>query len=311
MAAISASMVKDLRDKTGAGMMDCKAALKETDGDVEAAVDWLRKKGLSKAAKKSGRAAAEGLVAYAVEGSVGSIVEVNAETDFVGRNETFQKMVRTIADLAVEKQADTETLKSATFPGTDKTVDEHVTEMVGSIGENMQDRRAKTLKVDSGVVAPYVHAPVADRAGKIGVLVALESTGDASVLEDLGKQVARHVAAANPQSLNVDGLDPALVEREKSVLADQARASGKPEQIIDKMVEGRLRKFYEESVLEEQVFMGGENPDGLSVKKLLAQAKDKAGAEVKLVDYVRFELGEGVEKADDDFAAEVASLSKG
>ena len=311
MAAISASMVKDLREKTGAGMMDCKAALKETDGDVEGAVDWLRKKGLSKAAKKAGRAAADGLVAFATDGAKGSLVEVNAETDFVARNETFQRMVRTIADLAVQEEADTDALKAATFPGADKTVDEYVTEMVGSIGENMQLRRARTLKVSDGVVAPYVHAPVTDRAGKIGVLVALESTGDKAVLEDLGKQVARHVAAANPQSLNVEGLDPASVERERSVLADQARASGKPEQIIDKMVEGRMRKFYEESVLEEQVFMGGENPDGLSVKKLLSQAKDRAGAEVKLADYVRYELGEGVEKQDDDFAAEVASLSKG
>ena len=311
MAAISASMVKDLRDKTGAGMMDCKAALKETDGDVEAAVDWLRKKGLSKAAKKSGRTASEGLVAYAASGTKGSLVEVNSETDFVARNETFQKMVRQIADLAVEKEADTDSLKAAEFPGAGKTVEEHVQEMVGSIGENMTLRRAATLKVTDGVVAPYVHAPIADRAGKIGVLVALESTGEKAKLEELGKQVARHVAAANPQSLDVGGLDPAAVEREKSVLADQARASGKPENIIDKMVEGRLRKFYEESVLEEQVFMGGENPDGLSVKKLLANAKGEVGAEVKLAGYLRYELGEGIEKADDDFAAEVASLSKG
>jgi elongation factor Ts len=311
MAAITASMVKDLREKTGAGMMDAKKALVETDGDAEAAVDWLRTKGLAKAAKKAGRTAADGLVAFATEGTKGSLVEVNAETDFVARNETFQKMVRAVADLAVETEADTESLKAATFPGTSKTVEAHITEMVGQIGENMALRRAATIRVGQGVVAPYVHTPVADRAGKIGVLVALESTGDQEALQALGRKVALHVAAARPQSLDIDGLDPALIEREKSVLADQARASGKPEQIIDKMVEGRMRKFYEESVLLEQVFMGGENPDGLSVRKMVEQAKGEVGAEVKLTAFLRFELGEGIEKQDDDFAAEVASLSKG
>ncbi|WP_031553328.1 translation elongation factor Ts [Parvularcula oceani] len=308
MAAITASMVKDLREKTGAGMMDCKAALKETDGDVEAAVDWLRKKGLSKAAKKAGRTAADGLVAYAVDGTKGSLVEVNAETDFVARNETFQNMVRTVADLAVEKEADTASLKAAQYPGKDRTVEEQITEMVGSIGENMSLRRADTISVSKGAVVPYLHTQITDRAGKIGVLVALESEGSDEALQALGKQIAMHVAAARPQALNIDGLDPAAVEREKSVLAEQARASGKPENIIDKMVEGRLRKFYEESVLLEQVFViDGET----KIKDVVANAKGDAGAEVKLTGFLRFELGEGIEKQEDDFAAEVASLSKG
>ncbi|MBB4658659.1 translation elongation factor Ts [Parvularcula dongshanensis] len=302
MAAITASMVKDLREKTGAGMMDCKAALKETDGDVEAAVDWLRKKGLAKAAKKAGRTAADGLVAYAIRENKGALVEVNAETDFVARNETFQKMVREIADLAADKAGDTESLKAATYPGTDKTVDEHVAQMVGSIGENMAVRRAATLEVGQGAVVPYVHTPIADRAGKIGVLVALEGTGDAEELQSVGKQIAMHVAAARPQALNIESLDPALVEREKTVLADQARASGKPEQIIEKMVEGRLRKFYEESVLLEQIFV-------IDGETKVADVAGKIGA--KLTGYLRFELGEGIEKEADDFAAEVASLSKG
>ena len=307
MAAITASMVKDLREKTGAGMMDAKKALVENDGDAEAAVDWLRKKGLAKAAKKAGRTAADGLVAYAVDGTKGALVEVNAETDFVARNETFQTMVREVADLAVKEGADTDALKAASYPGTDKTVDEHIAEMVGQIGENMSLRRAQTLDVSKGVVAPYVHTPVADRAGKIGVLVALEGEGDEAKLAEVGRKIALHVAAARPQALNVADLDQDTVEREKSVLADQARASGKPDNIIDKMVEGRMRKFYEESVLNEQVFMGGENPDGLSVSKMLKQ--EAPGATLK--GYVRFELGEGIEKEEDDFAAEVASLSKG
>lgn len=308
MAAITAQLVKDLRDKTGAGMMDCKAALKETDGDTEAAVDWLRKKGLSKAAKKAGRTAADGLVAFAIDGTKGAVVEVNSETDFVARNETFQAMVRDVADTALSVDGAFEALKTAGFPATDKTVEGQIAEMVGQIGENMSLRRSEGLSVSEGAVVPYVHTPIADRAGKIVVLVALKSAGDVEKLQGLGKQIAMHVAAARPLALNVTDLDPVVVEREKTVLADQARASGKPENIIEKMVEGRMQKFYEESVLLEQVFvMDGEN----RVKTVLENAKADVGADVTLESFVRFELGEGIEKEEDDFAAEVASLSKG
>jgi elongation factor Ts len=308
MAAITAQMVKDLRDKTGAGMMDSKKALQETDGDIEAAVDWLRKKGLAKAAKKASRTAADGLVAYAVEGNRGAVVEVNAETDFVARNEKFQTMVRNVAQTALSVDGDLEKLKSANYPGSDKTVDEYITEMVGQIGENMTLRRAEGLSVSEGVVVPYVHTQIADQAGKIVVLVALKSSGNADALQGVGKQIAMHVAAARPLALDTTDLDPAVAEREKSVLADQARASGKPENIIEKMVEGRMQKFYEESVLKEQIFViDGET----RIKDVVANAKSEAGAEVTLDGFIRLELGEGVEKEEEDFAAEVASLSKG
>jgi len=306
MAAITAAMVKDLRDKTGAGMMDCKAALKETDGDVEAAVDWLRKKGLSKAAKKAGRAAADGLVAAAVDGTTGILVEVNAETDFVARNETFQKMVANIAQVALTTDGTTEAVKSAKYPGSDKTVEEYVTEMVGQIGENMALRRAVMLSVEDGAVVPYIHTVVTEGAGKIGVIVALKSTGDKDVLANVGKQIAMHVAAARPLALKVEELDASVVQREKDVLSDQARASGKPEQIIEKMVEGRMRKFYEESVLLEQISMiDGET----RIADVVANAAKDAGAPVELTGFARLELGEGVEKEEADFAAEVASMS--
>ncbi|NHK27716.1 elongation factor Ts [Parvularcula flava] len=306
MAAITAAMVKDLRDKTGAGMMDCKAALKETDGDVEAAVDWLRKKGLSKAAKKAGRAAADGLVAAAVDGTTGILVEVNAETDFVARNETFQKMVANIAQVALTTDGTTEAVKAAKYPGSDKTVEEFVTEMVGQIGENMALRRAVMLSVEDGAVVPYIHTVVTENAGKIGVIVALKSTGDKEVLANVGKQIAMHVAAARPLALKVEELDADVVKREKDVLSDQARASGKPEQIIEKMVEGRMRKFYEESVLLEQISMiDGET----RIADVVANAAKDAGAPIELTGFARLELGEGVEKEEADFAAEVASMS--
>lgn len=306
MAAISAKMVKDLRDKTGAGMMDCKAALSETDGDIEAAIDWLRKKGLSKAAKKAGRTAADGLVAVAIDGTKGVVVEVNAETDFVARNETFQSMVAKIAETALNLDGDTDKLKAATFPGTDKTIEEHVAEMVGQIGENMSLRRAAGVSVPHGVVVSYIHGAATPNSGKIGVLVALESEGNGDALEAVGKHVAMHVAAARPQSLTIEALDPALVEREKNVLSEQAKASGKPENIIGKMVEGRIRKFYEESVLLEQVSMiDGET----KIAQVVENAAKEAGAPVRLADFVMFELGEGIEVEEDDFAAEVASLS--
>ena len=301
MAGITAAMVKELREITGAGMMDCKAALKENDGDMQASVDWLRKKGLAKAAKKAGRTAAEGLVAIAVEddarGATGVLVEVNSETDFVARNEIFQKMVADIAQTAVCVGGHLDKLRGETFPGAGKSVDEHVAEMVGQIGENMSLRRAAGITVEEGVVASYVHGQVTEGAGKIGVIVGLKSSGDKAALKAVGKQVAMHVAAARPLAARVEDLDPEIVGREKAVLADQARASGKPEEIIEKMVEGRLRKFYEESVLLEQVFViDGETKVG----KVIENAAKDAGAPVELVGFARLQLGDGVEKKDDE-----------
>ena len=301
MSGITAANVKKLREMTGAGMMDCKSALQETNGDMDAAVDWLRKKGLSKAAKKAGRTASEGLVAIAVEpnasGAAGVVVEVNSETDFVARNELFQKMVRDIANTAIGVNGDLEKLRAETFPGAGKSVDEHIAEMVGQIGENMSLRRAEGISVDEGVVVSYVHGTVTDGAGKIGVIVGLKSSGDKDKLEALGKQIAMHVAAARPLAAKVEDLDQDVVSREKEVLADQARASGKPENIIEKMVEGRLRKFYEESVLLEQIFViDGETP----IRKVIENAAKDVGAPVELVGFARLELGDGVEKSDDE-----------
>lgn len=301
MAAISAAMVKDLRDQTGAGMMDCKAALNETDGNIQEAVDWLRKKGLSKAAKKAGRTASEGLVQNAVtpngNGMTGVLVELNSETDFVARNEIFQTMVSDIAQTALTVGGDLDKLKASPYKGSEKSVDEHISEMVGQIGENMSLRRSAGLSVDEGCVAAYVHGQVTEGAGKIGVLVGLKSSGDKAQLEALGKHIAMHVAASRPLAARVEDLDPEVVEREKAVLADQARASGKPEEIIGKMVEGRLRKFYEESVLLEQIFViDGENKVGKVVENLAKSL----GTPVELVGFERLELGEGVEKSDDE-----------
>lgn len=301
MAQITAGMVKELRDKTGAGMMDCKSALNETDGDMEQAVDWLRKKGLSKAAKKAGRTAAQGLVAASTEtdgaGAIGVLVEVNSETDFVARNEIFQKMVGDIGATAIAVNGDLGALQTAKYPGTDKSVDEHIAEMVGQIGENMALRRAEGVSVDEGVVASYIHGMVTDGAGKIGVIVGLKSSGDKTKLAALGKQIAMHVAAARPLSGRVEDLDPVVVEREKTILADQARSSGKPENIIEKMVEGRLRKFYEESVLLEQVFViDGETKVG----KVIENAAKDVGAPIEFAGFARLELGEGVEASEDD-----------
>ena len=303
MAEITASLVKDLREKTGAGMMDCKKALTETAGDLEAAVDWLRKKGLAAAAKKAGRVAAEGLVGVAGAGPKGAMVEVNAETDFVARNESFQDFVRKVTDIAVTAGGDIEKMKAAPFPG-GGTVAEKLTSLVATIGENMTLRRAIGLSVGSGVVATYVHNAAAPGLGKIGVLVALESTGPADKVAALGKQIAMHIAAANPMSLSVADLDKAAVERERSVLAEQAKASGKPENVIAKMVEGRLRKFYEDVVLLEQVFV----VDGETrVSKVLENAAKDVGAPVKVTAFRRYALGEGIERKEADFAAEVAA----
>ncbi len=304
MAEVSAALVKELREKTGAGMMDCKKALGETQGDLEGAIDWLRKKGLSQAAKKAGRVAAEGLIGAHAAGPRGALVEVNAETDFVARNEQFQDFVRKVATLAVEKGADIATLPQQTYPGESKPVAEKLTQLIATIGENMTLRRSAGLSVKNGIVATYVHNQTAPGLGKIGVLVALESTGDAGQLMTLGKQLAMHVAAANPQALAIADVDSRDLERERSVLADQARASGKPEEIIAKMVEGRIRKYYEEVVLLEQLYVVDNES---RVKAVIEAAAKSVGAPVKLAGFVRMALGEGVEREQKDFAAEVAA----
>lgn len=307
MAEITASMVKDLREKTGAGMMDAKKALTEVGGDMEAAVDWLRKKGLATAAKKSGRTAAEGLVAVAIQGQKAAVLEVNAETDFVARNDQFQSFVTKAAELALEAKSDIAALAGTAFEA-GKNVQEKLTSLIATIGENMSLRRTQTLEVKDGVVVGYVHNAINPGLGKIGVLVALESTGDKAKLEALGKQIAMHVAAASPQFLSSADVTPEAIEREKNVLRDQAKASGKPADIIEKMLEGRMRKFYEEICLMDQVFvMDGET----KISKVLENAAKDAGAPVKLAGYVRFQLGEGIEKAETDFAAEVASVVNG
>jgi elongation factor Ts len=303
MAEITAALVKELREKSGAGMMDCKKALSEVAGDLEAAIDWLRKKGLAAAAKKAGRVAAEGLVGVAAEGPKGALVEVNSETDFVARNESFQSFVTAVSKLALTT-SDVEALKNAKMPDGGQTVSEKLTQLVATIGENMSLRRTAMLSVPHGVVASYVHNAAAPGVGKIGVLVALESTGDTAKLAALGKQIAMHVAAANPQALTTDAVSAADLDRERSVLAEQARASGKPEEIIAKMVEGRLRKYYEDVVLLEQLYV----IDGESrVKQVVEKAAKEIGAPVKLTGFVRMALGEGIEKEQTDFAAEVAA----
>ena len=308
MSQISASMVKDLREQTGAGMMDCKKALAETAGDMEAAVDWLRTKGLAAAAKKAGRVASDGLVAVVTDGTKGAAVEINAETDFVARNETFQGFVSEVAKIALANDGDAAKTLAAAYPETGRTVEEQLTHNIATIGENMSFRRSVALSVADGVVAGYVHSATAPGLGKIGVLVALESTGDKAKLEALGKQIAMHVAAARPEALTVDDVDASNLERERVVLIEQARESGKPDNIIEKMVEGRIRKYYEEVVLLEQVYVvDGEN----KVKKVVENAAADVGAPVSLTGFVRFELGEGIEKKEEDFAAEVAAAMKG
>jgi elongation factor Ts len=303
---ISASMVKDLREKTGAGMMDCKAALAETGGDMEAAVDWLRTKGLAKAAKKAGRVAAEGLIGIAAAGNRAVMVEVNSETDFVARNADFQKLVTGVAQAALSTDGTLEAVGAAKMPGTDLSVDAAVKAAVATIGENMTLRRTALLSVGSGTVATYVHNAVAPGLGKIGVLVGLESTGDTAKLNALGRQVAMHVAAANPLALKADDLDPAVVARERAIFAEQARASGKPENVIEKMIEGRIRKFYEEVVLLSQAFVV--DPEK-TVEKALKAAETDVGGPITATAFVVFRLGEGVEKETTDFAAEVAAAA--
>ena len=307
MAEINAALVKELREKTGAGMMDCKRALGEAAGDLEQAVDWLRKKGLSAAAKKAGRVAAEGLVGAVADGRAGALVEVNSETDFVARNESFQGFVKAVTALVLAKGDDIEALKAAPFPGTGRTVAEELTHLIATIGENMALRRAKRIAVATGVVVPYVHSPLAPGIGKIGALVGLESSADAGTLQSLGRQLAMHVAAANPSYLDTASVDRATLDREREILRERARQAGKPDAIIDKIVEGQLRKFYEESVLLEQIYV----VDGESrVGKAVEAAAKEAGAPIRLAGYARFKLGEGIEKKDSDFAAEVAATLK-
>ncbi|HKS88662.1 MAG TPA: translation elongation factor Ts [Stellaceae bacterium] len=307
MAEITAGLVKELRDKTGAGMMDCKRALAETGGDIEGAVDWLRTKGLATAAKKAGRVAADGLVGAATRGRAGALVEVNSETDFVARNELFQAFVRTVAALAVTVGGDVEALKKAPYPGTGRTVEGELTELVARIGENLVLRRAARLAVGEGVVASYMHNSLAPGLGKIGVLVALESTAPEEALAALGRQLAMHVAAAQPLYLDIAAVPAAALERERAVLREQASGSGKTEAIVERMVEGRLRKFYEETVLLEQIFV---IDNETRVGKAVEAAAKAAGAPIAVKGFVRFTLGEGVDKPPSDLAPEVASQLK-
>lgn len=309
MADITAAMVKDLRERTGAGMMDCKSALSETKGDSEAAIDLLRKKGLAKAAKKSGRVAAEGLVGLVTAGTKGAVVEINSETDFVARNELFQDLVRKAADVALTSGGDVAKISAAPFPGAGVSVAEQVTSLVAKIGENMTLRRAALLSVNQGVVSSYVHNAVAPGLGKIGILVALESTGNADALAELGKMIAMHVAAAKPQALDSSGLDPQVVSRERAIIEEKAKASGKPANVIEKIVESGLKTYYKEVTLLEQPFI---HDDKKSVSQILKDATAKVGAPVTLKAFERFALGEGVEKGEQlDFAAEVKAAAKG
>ena len=304
MATITAAMVKDLRETTGVGMMDCKQALAENAGDMEAAIDWLRKKGLSKAAKKSGRIAAEGLIGALTSGTKGVVVEVNSETDFVARNEQFQGLVKMIAQVALKAGADVEKIKAA--PVGDITVERAVQDAIATIGENMTIRRSAALEVSQGVVSSYVHNAVIEGAGKMGVIVALESAGKTDELGTLARQIAMHVAATNPQALDSAGLDPAAVKREKDVLADKYRQQGKPENVIEKIVESGLKTYYKEVCLLEQAFI---HDNAKSVAQAVKEAEGKIGAPVKVAGFVRYALGEGIEKQESDFAAEVAAVS--
>ena len=300
---VTAALVKELREKSGAGMMDCKKALNETNGDMDAAVDWLRTKGLAAAAKKSGRVAAEGLVALHVNGNVGALVELNSETDFVSRNEDFQAFAKTLAELAVNAD-DLDALKAMDYPETGRNVADELTQKIATIGENMSLRRMTKVSVDAGAIVPYVHNAVADGLGRIGVLVALNSSADEAALSGLGKQLAMHIAATNPASLSVEDLDAEMVAREREVLVEQAKESGKPQEIAEKMVEGRIRKFYQEVVLLEQTFV----IDGESkVADVISKAGKDAGSDITMSAFSQYVLGDGIEKEESDFAAEVAA----
>ena len=306
MAEITASLVKKLREETGAGMMDCKKALTETDGDFEGAKDWLRQKGLAAASKKSGRVASEGLVGISIEGTSGAIVEVNSETDFVARNDVFQGFVSTVAGLSRTAGGDRDVVMGTAYPGEDRTVEEQLTHLIATIGENMAFRRSAALSVSQGIVSHYIHTATAPGLGKIGVIVALESGADAAALEELGKQLAMHIASTNPQAVTQGDVDPDLVAREKAILVEQARDSGRPEEIIEKMVEGRMRKFYEEIVLLSQAWVF---EDKKKVADIIDAKAAEVGTAIAVTGFVRFGLGEGIEKEEDDFAAEVAAMA--
>jgi elongation factor Ts len=305
MANITAQMVKELRERTGAGMMDCKAALQETNGDMEAGVDLLRKKGLAKAAKKAGRIAADGLIGLAVEGQKGVVVEVNSETDFVARNDLFQGLVKMIANVALSVGSDVEKIKAAKVGHL--TIADAIADTIAKIGENMSLRRASALSVGTGVIANYVHNSVEEGLGKIGVLVALESTGKADDLKRFGRMVAMHVAASNPQAIDPAGLDPEVIRREKDVLSEKFKAQGKPANMIDKIVEGGLKTFYKEVCLLDQAFI--HEPDK-NVAQAIKEAEGKVGGPVKVTGFVRYALGEGIDRPDTDFGGEVAALVK-
>jgi elongation factor Ts len=303
---LSASMVKELRDKSGAGMMNCKKALQETNNNMEEAVDWLRKQGLSAVAKKSGRVAAEGLIGITVKNNVGSIIEINSETDFVARNEMFQNFVSTCSELAIECNEDINALKNMSYPNSDRTVDEELTHNIATIGENMNIRRSELLTVSNGVVISYVHNSVKDGLGRLGVLVGIESEADKVSLVAVGKQIAMHIAATSPQSLNIEDLDQDLVKRERQILIDQSIASGKPSEIAEKMVVGRMQKFYQDVVLNEQTFViDGET----KIKDVIKKLEKNLNTKVKLIGFKKLILGEGIEVSANDFAAEVAATA--
>ena len=303
---LSASMVRELREKSGAGMMDCKKALVETDGNMENAIDWLRKQGLSAVAKKSSRVAAEGLIGVSINGTQGAMVEINSETDFVARNELFQNFVKKCTNLVLTNKSDVDTLKALPFPDTDRSVDQELSNNIATIGENMNIRRTEYLEVSEGVLVSYIHNKVTDDLGKLGVMVAIESQAKETQLLDIGKQIAMHIAATSPKSLNIEDLDSELIEREREVLIDQAMSSGKPKEIAEKMVQGRLQKFFQEVVLNEQVsVIDGET----KIKDVIKKLSNDIGTEVKISNFKILKLGEGIEVAENDFAAEVAATA--
>ena len=304
--ALSASTIKELREKSGAGMMDCKKALTETDGNMEEAIDWLRKQGLSAVAKKSGRVAAEGLIGVTINDNSGAMVEINSETDFVARNELFQNFVKTCSTLVLSSKNDIEALQNLPFPNSDRTVNEELANNIATIGENMNIRRVEFLEVSEGILVSYVHNNVADGLGRLGVLVALESKAEKNNLLETGKQVAMHIAATSPKSLNVEDLDPQIVEREREVLIDQAMASGKPKEIAEKMVQGRMNKFYQEVVLNEQVFVvDGET----KIKDLIKKLSSDINHDVKIKGFKILKLGDGIDVGESNFAADVAATA--
>ena len=303
---LSASMVRELREKSGAGMMDCKKALVETNGNMENAIDWLRKQGLSAVAKKSSRVAAEGLIGVSINGAQGAMVEINSETDFVARNELFQNFVKKCTNLVLTNKSDIDSLKALPFPDTNRSVDQELSNNIATIGENMNIRRTEYLEVSEGVLVSYIHNKVTDDLGKLGVIVAIESQAKETELLDIGKQIAMHIAATSPKSLNIEDLDSELIEREREVLIDQAMSSGKPKEIAEKMVQGRLQKFFQEVVLNEQVsVIDGET----KIKDVIKKLSNDVGTEVKISDFKILKLGEGIEVAENDFAAEVAATA--